>query len=405
MRLPPSARVLLCWLLTRSALLLCVFGVLTLRGPDVTTDVSVIYQGWAEILRSGSFPRDDVTWQYPPGAALPVLAPDLLPFLRYEAAFFVLACVADAVVLGLLLRRPASRAGAWTWVAGVPLLGPTVYARYDLMVTAVAVAAVLAVARHPRTAGALIALGALVKVWPALLLAGVRPGRGGRRLAASALVTAGLLAAVLTLAAPHGWDFLFAQRDRGLEVESVGALVFHLGRYAGWEGYVSLHYGSMEFLGPHVSTVATASLLCTVAALGWLVRWRLRVVTWQRSTAADAALAAVLLFTVTSRVISPQYLVWLVGLAAAALALGSARQRVPAGLILGATALTVLEFPLYFDAVVASEPLGVTLLVLRNGLLLAAAALSCAALWRSTAARPGALDAVATEPVRAGSPR
>ena len=57
----------------------------------MTSDVSVIYQGWYEVLRTGTFPLDDVTWQYPPAAALAVLSPALLPFLGYATAFFVLA--------------------------------------------------------------------------------------------------------------------------------------------------------------------------------------------------------------------------------------------------------------------------------------------------------------------------
>jgi hypothetical protein len=28
---------------------------------DVSSDVKVIYQGWAEVLRTGTFPLDDVT--------------------------------------------------------------------------------------------------------------------------------------------------------------------------------------------------------------------------------------------------------------------------------------------------------------------------------------------------------
>ncbi len=38
------ARILTVWVLTRALLLLCVFHVLTAPGPDVTSDVSVIYQ-------------------------------------------------------------------------------------------------------------------------------------------------------------------------------------------------------------------------------------------------------------------------------------------------------------------------------------------------------------------------
>ena len=64
-----------CWAATRAVLLLFVFKVFIFPGPDVTRDVSVIYQGWYEVLRTGTFPLDDVTWQYPPAAALPVLSP------------------------------------------------------------------------------------------------------------------------------------------------------------------------------------------------------------------------------------------------------------------------------------------------------------------------------------------
>ena len=176
------------WGLTRLLLLLFVFKVLVFPGPDVTSDVSVIYQGWYEILRTGTFPLDDVTWQYPPAAALPILspAPAALPRLRV------------GLLRAGLPRRPrwssgcsCTRAGApagrcaapgcgWS---GVPLLGPTVYARYDVMVTAVAVAALLAGARHPRVMGALVGFGAMLKVWPVLLLVGRRQaprvGRGG----------------------------------------------------------------------------------------------------------------------------------------------------------------------------------------------------------------------------------
>ena len=84
-----------------------------------------------------------------------------------------------------------------------------------------------------------------------------------------------------------------------------------------------------------------------------------------------------LLFTTTSRVISPQYMVWLVGLAAVCLALRASRQTVPALLVLAATAVTLLEFPVWFAHVVASDALGVSLLVLRNGLLVAASVLAC----------------------------
>ncbi|MFI9241333.1 glycosyltransferase 87 family protein [Streptomyces sp. NPDC053086] len=378
------AWLLMTWGVTRALLLLFVFRVYAFPGPDVTSDVSVIYRGWYEVLRQGTFPLDDVTWQYPPAAALAILSPAGLPFLSYAHAFFVLACLADAVVLALLLRagRGSGRSprGTWVWVAGVPLLGPTVYARYDVMVTAVAVAALLAGARRPRVMGALTALGALLKVWPALLLVGaVR-----RRAWASAAATAAGVAMLFAVSMPGAFAFLTFQRDRGTEVESLGALVFHVARHFGWDGQVLLNYGSIEFLGPHVDQVSTAALALTGAAFGWLLLWRLRARRPQAHVLADAALTAVLLFTVTSRVVSPQYLVWLIGLAAVCLSHRASRMGAPALLIVLASFLTVLEFPLGFSHVVLSDWYGVTLLALRNGLLVAATVTAARRLWRST---------------------
>ncbi|GHE50889.1 membrane protein [Streptomyces longispororuber] len=387
-------RILAVWTLTRALLLLCVLRVIVTPGPDVTSDVTYIYQGWYEVLRTGTFPLDDVTWQYPPAAALAVLAPGALPFLGYPAAFYLLTCVADAAVTSLLLyagERPGrTPRGAWVWTAGVALLGPTAYARYDLMVTALAVAALLAGARRARAAGVLAGFGALVKVWPALLLVGAEHGGPARRPRHAAAASAGAGAVVLAAAMPGAFAFLAFQRDRGTEVESLGALVFHVARHLGWPGSVRLNYGSVEFLGPYVAVVSAAAQALTAAAFGWLLLWRLRARTWTVTTPADAAFAAVLLFTATSRVISPQYMLWLVGLAAVCLAYRESRMAVPARLVLAATFVTFLEFPVWFSHVVASDALGLTLLAVRNGLLVAAAVLACRTLWRRTVPRPGA---------------
>ncbi|MFJ3668362.1 glycosyltransferase 87 family protein [Streptomyces sp. NPDC090106] len=382
------AVLLVAWGLTRLLLLLFALKVFVFPGPDVTSDVSVIYQGWYEVLRTGTFPQDDVTWQYPPAAALAILSPALLAFLDYTTAFFVLAFVADFVVLSMLLwagmRPDRSLRGVWVWVVGVPLLGPTVYARYDVMVTAVAVAALLAGVRHPRVMGVLVGFGAMLKVWPVLLLVAVRR----RSTWMAAAVTAAGLAAVFAVTMPGAFAFLTFQADRGTEVESLGSLVFHVARHHGWDGQVLLNYGSVEFLGPWVDTVSTAALALTGIAFGWLLMWRLLATRFEAHTVADAALVAVLLFTTTSRVISPQYMVWLVGLAAVCLGFRATRMTLPAVLVLVATFVTVLEFPLYFANVVASDDLGITLLVLRNGLLVTASVIAAVRLWRATVA-PG----------------
>lgn len=387
----PIAAAVTVWLLTRTVLMLIVLRVVVTPGSDVTPDVSVTYRGWYEVLRAGTFPQADVTWQYPPGAAFAVLSPALLPFLGYATAFFTLCLLCDALVLGLLLRvgrRPdRSMRGVWVWVAGVAAIGPTVYARYDLMVTAVAVCALLVGLRRPQLLGALAGFGALLKVWPVLLLIGTPRGRATRLSWSAAAATALALLATLSAVLPGALDFLTAQRDRGTEVESLGALVFHVARHLGWDGVVMFSYGSVEFRGPYVPLVSALALVLSVAAFGWLLVWRLKAAAFTAGTLCDAAFVAVLLFTVTSRVISPQYMIWLVGLAAVCLLLRSSPMTLPAVLVVAASAVTVLEFPLFFSHVTASDFLGVTLLVVRNGLLVAAALTACGRLWRATVPR------------------
>ncbi|WP_051840584.1 glycosyltransferase 87 family protein [Streptomyces sp. NRRL F-5126] len=399
------------WVLTRAVMLLLVFRVAWfphLPGPDVTSDVSGIYHGWFEVLRTGTYPLSDVTWQYPPAAAFAILSPAVLPFLDYTSAFFVLACVFDAIGFGLLLRagtRPGrSLRGAWVWVVGVALLGPTAYSRYDVMVTAVAVAALLAgIARRraggraaggepaggraPGVMGALAGFGAMLKVWPVLLLLGTPRGRWTRVSWASAAVAGAVVTLVCVLFGPGAFAFLAFQRDRGTEVESLGSIVFHIARHFGWNGQVVLNYGSVEFVGPYVSVVSDAAMGLSALGFCWLLWWRLRARVFTAATLCDAAFVAVLVFTTTSRVISPQYMLWLVGLAAVCMVVRESAMAVPAVFVLLATAVTLMEFPLGFGHVVASDTLGVTLLVLRNALLVAATVMGCRLLWTQTAGR------------------
>ncbi|MFC0848022.1 glycosyltransferase 87 family protein [Streptomyces noboritoensis] len=386
------AAVAATWLATR-ALMLYLLVDDSIGVGGVTGEVYVLYRQWYEQLTAGHFPYGDSTWQYPPGAGAVILAPSLLPFLTFFQAFVALTLAADALIAFALVRAGAraggSPAGAWLWVGGLPLLLHLPYGRYDVLVTAPAVAALLCVRRRPRLAGALAGLGALVKVWPALTLLGTPRGRTTRASWTSALGAAAALLAVLALGFSHTLDFLRQQGNRGVQIESLGGTALQLAHlFAHWPGRVVYRYGAMEFTGPYVSSVARLALALTAAAFCWLLLWRVRACRWTAATPADAALCAVLLFTVTSRVISPQYLVWLLGLAAVCLTSRQTSQRPVALLTLPAAALSALAFPTLYDEVMAGTAVGTSLMVLRNALLLGAALLSCRRLWTATVARP-----------------
>ncbi|MEU6220888.1 glycosyltransferase family 87 protein [Streptomyces sp. NPDC047022] len=362
----------------------------------VAQEVSRLYYGWYGILRHGSFPSGDHLWQYPPGAGAVLLSPALLPGLTYFQAFVTLTLLTDAVIALVLARagtRPGrSLRGAALWIGGLPLLLHIPLARYDVQVTAFAVVSLLTLSRSRRASGVFAALGALVKVWPALTLLGTPRGRTTRETWAAAVLTTVTLLALLTALFRDPFDFLRQQDGRGVQIESLGGTALMLARRAGWPGRTRYQYGAVELVGPYVHAVALCSLALTALAFALLLLWRLRARRWTPATPYDAALAAVLLFTVTSRVISPQYMVWLIGLAAVCLTSQHTAQRPVAPLVLAATAVSTVEFPAYYGEVIGSTWAGCALITVRNGLLVSAAVMSFTRLWcsgRPTPEQPG----------------
>lgn len=389
----PYLALAVVWLLTRAGmLLLLVRDDLGIGG--VGREVG-LYQHWYGQFANGTFPPGDATWQYPPGAGLVIMSPGIVPSLTYFQAFVALALLADAVITLALARADSERLthGAWFWVCGLPLLLHLPFARYDVQTTALAVLALLAVNARSSAAhqlgGALAGIGAMVKVWPALTLIGTPRGRTSREAWTAAVVAALALLATLALLFSESLGFLRQQGNRGIQIESLGGTALALARAGGvWPGRVEFRYGAFEYVGPYVSSLGHLALLLTVAAFCWLLLWRVRARRWTPATPLDAAFAAVLLFTVTSRVISPQYMIWLLGLAAVCLTSRRTVMRPAALLLLPAAALSSLAYPVLYLEVLDGTASGLTVMVLRNGLLLAAALLAARGLWKETVTGP-----------------
>jgi hypothetical protein len=379
-RFPPPA-LWAVWLASRTVLYLLT------AAQNLGGDVG-IYQGWyACCLSHGAFPVADPMWQYPPGAALALWLPGHLPG-SYLDSFVLLAIGCDLAVTLMLCaraRRGGSLAGAWYWVCGVPLLGAVTVTRFDVLPVALSVAA-LCLARRGDVRGVLIGAGAAVKVWPLALLAGTAPGQWRRNLAAAALV----LDAACVIFAPATASFLAHQAARGEEIESVAATPFMIWRLAGWTGTVVYRFGAWQLSGGYAALALDASrvglVLVTVAVLGWRLLIYSGRAGWRPEFAADAPLAATLLFLVASPVLSPQYLLWVLGLAAACLATGRTTQRPAALAVLAAAGLTQLVFPLGWLGVLSGSGVWTCVLVARNGLLVVAAVLSCQRILRATSA-------------------
>jgi hypothetical protein len=291
-----------------------------------------LYGHYAHEMTAGRWPYGDFYDVYPPLAQplflvvrlLPgAFAPDFKWTMALCGAAALLMLVAALLAVGASLPRVALSAA----VAAVsPLLvGPVFLNTYDLFPALLTAGAVLAfLYRRDRLTVVLLALAVAAKIFPLVLLPLVLVElweRGGREAVQRALAWfAGVLVLVhvpFLIMGAGGLRFSYTQQlRRGLEVESLaGGVLLVLDR-------LGLHQvtlrdqalGSRDAVGSLADALATLSSLVVIAAV-LLVAWL--YVRGRRDTLVAAA-ASVTAFVAFSKVLSPQYVVWLVPLVPAA---------------------------------------------------------------------------------------
>jgi hypothetical protein len=462
-----------------------------------------IYAEWGKALAAGDgLPVGDDRWQYPPGAAVVLAVPavaERLLGVPYPVGFVAGIVALDAAVTAVLVRRRSASAAA-LWAVGGWAVGQVMVTRFDVVPAGLAVVTLTAAAsRRWALAGAALGAGAVVKVWPALLLpafglrrkpvggtpasargdpGGVavddhdhsarpggqdaarraadgsgdgRDGRDGRdygdgghggtltRLRDVLLLAAGLAAVaagLVSVLVATGWwgdagGFLGSQQARGLQLEAVPATPFVLGRLFGVGAAPAYEYGSMQFSSGAAQAVATACSLFGIGLVAVATAWWWGLRQARGPSAADRAFALLTLIVVTSRVLSPQYLIWLLAVAACRPApwavvagtsagsgggsgvgadvgvgsnvgsgvgssvgigdgdgVGGRWLRRPAILLLVAAALSQLVYPVTYDGLVAGDIVPSLLLVARNAVLVALCAVSVRSTLTGIGRRP-----------------
>jgi Glycosyltransferase family 87 len=361
------AALALVWLTTR------VIAVVSVDLTPWMLNDLVIYEGWLAPLGQGAFPAGDPTWQYPPGIATFFMATGAAA-IDYRWAFTLGILLVDALVMAVLLlahrRRPGSSLlGPWLWALAGVVVGSIMVVRFDVVPTLFAVLAILLVARPVRT-GIAAALGFTVKVWPALMLF-VVPRRHLPHALASFAVTVVLVLGAFALLTDGSLGFLANQQARGLQVESVGALPYLLFTLLGGDVEFGLKYGSIQVLMDGAETVGLVLTLVGLALFALIGWWRLSG-RLESVPPGDVALAVMLVSVATSRVYSPQFNVWLVGITAVMLLDPRSRQRRVAAIVVVVSLLTQVVYPWSATQLVNADPLTVVIQGLRvAGLLVA----------------------------------
>jgi hypothetical protein len=338
------------WIVTR-ALIVVQVGFWNHVGGVELQDVNS-YESWSNYLAEGHMPTDE-GWQYPPGAAFVMLLPRIggAPFGQSFVATMLIVDLVGLGLMALLAKRTGRDTGVWVWLLGLPLLQMFPVLRFDLVPTVLMIAALVVIHRRPGWFGALAGLGAAIKVWPIVTLFGEWQRRRLAIATALALAMIGLSFVVAGISFDGSQaTFLDNQSVRGLQVEAVAAAPWYAREMVTGEPLNEVpRNGGLEIGSGPADAVATALkwlalVVLAAAALWWVARERAirrgRTGLASAEISRDFVFAVILLLTVVSRVLSPQYMIWMVGLSAVILTAGTRRMARPAWIVVGAVILT-----------------------------------------------------------------
>jgi hypothetical protein len=343
------------------------------------------YFRYASRIVRGEMPYRDFFLEYPPLALVPFTLPRLLsasPFV-WERLYTWQILLWDLLGLGFITwaslqlgRSPVLTLGMYT--LGLVAIGPLITQRFDLVPAVLMLMALTAYMdhRHKLAWGALT-LSIITKVYTLVIAPLVvidlamrcQLRRIAFGVALVSLMGLAILIAVIAFSPQALTDFVTFHQQRGAEIESMYAnvgLLAHIVTSAPLE--TSYEFMSVNASSPLVDRLIRYSLPVTV--LGLLALYALYYKRWNhcrrhRQMLVNYATGAILIFVVCNKVLSPQYLIWLLPLIPLT---GSAMAAI---MFVLAAALTTVLYPMNFGDLTAMAPWAVVTLTVRNVLLLA----------------------------------
>jgi hypothetical protein len=346
-----------------------------------------VYERYGRAIDDGRVPYRDFGLEYPPGAlpvfALPALGDADFDTFRRRFEGLMAACglalvgflAAALAGLGSSARRLAAALG---FVGLAPLaLGSVVLSRFDLWPAALTAAALAAfVSGRDRLGHGVLGAAVAVKLYPAVLLpvalASVWKREGRREALRCGAVFAGVAAAIVVpflVLAPGGvWDSFTRQASRPLQIESLGSAVLLAAHHAfGLDVTMKSGHGSQNLDGSLPDALAVAHTVLQAAALVaiWILFARGSA---DRERFVLACAAALTAFVALGKVLSPQFLIWLLPVVPL---VGGRRGVAASGLLAAAIVLTQLWFPFrYWDLALEFDEPASWLVLVRDLVLL-----------------------------------
>jgi hypothetical protein len=373
-------------------LMLALFNIINIILP--TSDDVYLYFNYARRTLGGELPFLDFRVEYPPFAMVFFMIPALVCYVFggldrevYAWLFHTQCFMLEAGTLWLsykLLRKiyPLARPAIFTprliwYTLGGLAISLYLLQRFDIAATFLLTLGFYWVYnRKPELAGVALGLGAATKLYPAIALPLIvlyfwryRRDREFALRSVFGFALAGIVTCLPFLVLnPGGFlGFLKFHSERGIEIESTFATLIALGHYLNLAPAISvIDHNSLGITSQWSSGLATLSSLITVGGLLGLIWLAWHITSPDNHLRVDwliqATAIGVLWFILANKVLSPQYLIWMLSFVPF-----WKGQKQP--LFLAALVLSFIPFPFLIDWLFLVDWLGMSLLAIRNLLL------------------------------------
>ena len=319
---------------TKIFLIAAVIFYAAFRFSGIDSEVGTLYFSYAEAMVSGRMPYSGFDAEYPPFAMVLILLPRLISFssFTYQIAFGLEAFA--FLMAGLywtyrIAEKYTDKPGrvADLYIVFTVILLDFVLDRYDVFPMVMLIGAIYFFTREKYCASwMMMALGIVTKLYPAVAaplflvhhIVNKRYDAAGKGIIIC-IIMAALCMLPFVIADPDSaFMFLTYHMDRGLQTESpVASVIMLLGNLGLTDITYVYNFGSDNIAGDLPDTIAKFMVpLFFVCILALYAYYVIRSV---KRSAGDAmpglilaSFAAIMVFMLTNKVLSSQYLVWMV---------------------------------------------------------------------------------------------
>jgi hypothetical protein len=385
------------WLITRYFL----FQFITLKfyypeGKWLKGDVE-LYQFWSLGLIQRIFPINDSMWQYPPLAGFIFTIPQYI-FGNSNIGFIFTMIFFDFLILVTILKFGRSLferkipvsldgfAGAWFWIIWPILMGPLLLTRFDLVPTFFAILGLIAVyEKRINLASFLITIGTLLKLWPILILS-ILDKKIIRRMILPICIFSALILIFIEFISVGSLSFLENQSSRGLQVESVAAILYVIYKLLGGDVEYPFRFGSLEVEAVFANQIA---FLLNISILIFFFTIFLLNIKGKLSglNIFEKSLIVIIFAIGLSRVFSPQFWIWIGGFSALVVIFNNTKLKRVILLLSISALFTQILYPALYVGLLSGEFFPSLIQIIRIVLFVSAMILSFKLLIQSSKKR------------------